>query len=194
VCGTEAHSAHPEQGASAIYAASRLIRSIELLAEALAKETHELFCPSFTSLNVGTIQGGTAKNIIPGECRFLIEWRPIPGLHPNYIPDALRAFADELQTEDPRLKVVIRHLRQQSGFETPEDASLVDALVRLTGRPATSIPFGSEASLFASVAEQTVVFGPGDMRTAHSDREVVSVAELDETVTILKRLMTKIID
>ena len=170
-----------------------MIRSIELLAEALAKETHELFSPSFTSLNIGTIQGGTAKNIVPGECRFLIEWRPIPGLHPSHIPDALQVFADELQTQDPRLKVIIRHLRQQLGFETPPDACLVESLVRLTGRPPTSIPFGSEASLFAPVAEQTVVFGPGDMRTAHSDREVVSVAELDEAVTILKRLMTQII-
>jgi acetylornithine deacetylase len=194
VYGAEAHSAHPEQGASAIYAASRLVRSIELLAEALEKETHELFSPSFTSLNIGTIQGGTAKNIIPGECRFLLEWRPIPGLPANRIPDALQAFADELQTQDPRMKVTIHHLRQQSGFETPEDASLVDALVRLTGRPATSIPFGSEASLFAPVAEQTVVFGPGDMRTAHSDREAVSIAELDEAVAILNRLMAQIID
>jgi acetylornithine deacetylase len=194
VCGTEAHSAHPDQGASAIYAASRLIRSIELLAEALAKETHELFSPSFTSLNIGTIQGGTAKNIIPGECRFLIEWRPVPGLSASRIPDALQAFADDLQLQDSPLKVTIHHLRQQAGFETPPDASLVESLVRLTGRHATSIPFGSEASLFAPVAEQTVVFGPGDMRTAHSDREVVSVAELDEAVTVLKRLMTQIID
>jgi acetylornithine deacetylase len=194
VHGIEAHSALPEQGASAIYAASRLIRSIELLAEALAKETHELFSPSFTSLNVGTIQGGTAKNIIPGECRFLIEWRPIPGLPPSRIPDAIQAFADELQTRDPRLKITIHHLRQQAGFETPENASLVDALVKLTGRPATSIPFGSEASLFAPVADETVVFGPGDMRTAHSDREVISLSELDEAVTVLKRLMTQSIE
>ena len=194
VYGTEAHSAHPDQGVSAIYAASRLIRSIEFLAEELAKETHELFSPSITSLNIGTIQGGTAKNIIPGECRFLIEWRPIPGLPASRIPDALQAFADELQTQDHRLKVTIHHLRQQSGFETAEDASLVGALVRLTGRPATSIPFGSEASLFAPVAEQTVVFGPGDMRTAHSEREVVSAAELDEAVAILQRLMAQIIN
>ncbi len=39
------------------------------------------------------------------------------------------------------------------------------------GRAATSIPFGSEASLLASVAEEVIVFGPGDMQTAHSSRE-----------------------
>lgn len=188
VHGVEAHSAHPEQGASAIYAASRMVQSVELLARDLTLQTHELFSPPFTTLNIGTIQGGTAKNIVPAECRFLIEWRPIPGLHADHIPDTLQAFASEIQRQNSRLRVTLGHLRQQSGFETAENASLVETLVGSTGRPSTSIPFNSEASVFASIAGQTVVFGPGDMRSAHSDRECVSLAELDDAVAILKRL------
>jgi acetylornithine deacetylase len=80
-------------------------------------------------------------------------------------------------------------LRQQAGFETSADAALVRSIETLTGRPAISIPFGSEASIFAPIAEEVVVFGPGDMRTAHSSRECVPVAELDEAVACLSSLM-----
>ncbi len=189
--GVEAHSAHPEQGASAIFAASHFIRSIETLAHQLQAHTHNLFTPPYTSLNVGTIHGGTAKNIIPGQCRFLVEWRPIPALPPNLIPGQLQAFADQLHHRDPRLTCSIQHLRQQSGFETPASAPLVQSLLQASARPATAIPFGSEASIFAAIAEQVVVFGPGDMRTAHSDRECVPLAELSEAVHILTSLMTQ---
>jgi acetylornithine deacetylase len=59
----------------------------------------------------------------------------------------------------------------------------------LTGNTATSIPFGSEASIFADVAEELIVFGPGDMRTAHSSRECVAVEQLDQAVECLRSLM-----
>ena len=89
VTGVEAHSAHPDEGTSAIYAASRMIIRIEELAEQLKAQTHDLFIPPYTTLNVGTIQGGTAKNIIAGECKFLVEWRPIPTLPATFIPNEL---------------------------------------------------------------------------------------------------------
>jgi acetylornithine deacetylase len=63
-------------------------------------------------------------------------------------------------------------------------------LIALTGVHPSSIPFASEVSLLTDVAEEVVVFGPADMRTAHSDRECIPVNELNETVTILKSSMT----
>jgi acetylornithine deacetylase len=83
----------------------------------------------------------------------------------------------------------MKPLRRQPGFETSADAPLVRSVEALTHRPAASIPFGSEASLFAPLAEEVIVFGPGDMRTAHSSRECVAVAELDEAVACLRSLM-----
>lgn len=80
-------------------------------------------------------------------------------------------------------------MRQQPGFETRAASPLVRQTERLTGRAALSIPFGSEASLFAPIAQEVIVFGPGDMRTAHSSRECVPLAELDEAIGILRTLM-----
>jgi acetylornithine deacetylase len=189
VFGEEAHSAHPQQGRSAIYRAARLITAIEDYSSRLAEEQHPFFSPSFTTLNIGTIQGGTAKNIIPGQCKFQLEWRPIPGQDGDTVPSAVLKIADTLRSADPGFQCKLQVLRQQPGFESPADSQLVRSIEALTGRAATSIPFGSEASLMASVAEEVVVFGPGDMQTAHSSRECVPLNELDEAVDCLQSLM-----
>ena len=189
VLGKEAHSAHPESGASAIFAAARLISAIEEFSKNLARERHDFFDPAFTTVNIGTIQGGTAKNIIPGQCEFLVEWRPIPGQSPDRVLDAIDEITARLKLKDPRFDYRCASLRKQSGFETPGDASLVSQITEFTGRPATSIPFGSEASLLSTVAKEVVVIGPGDMRSAHSNREFVPVRELDLTVQLIRSLM-----
>jgi acetylornithine deacetylase len=189
VTGKEAHSAHPGQGVSAIYHAAHLISSIEGLAARLEGEQNSFFRPAFTTLNIGVIEGGTAKNIVPGQCRFQLEWRPIP----DQIPDAVLASVTDIVTKitasHPGFHAEVRPLRQQPGFETPAASPLVHSMESLTGKPATSIPFGSEASIFAPLADEIVVFGAGDMRTAHSSRECVPLAELDAAVSILGSFM-----
>jgi len=189
VFGEEAHSAHPQKGRSAIYKAARFITAVEEYSSLLSEEQHPFFSPGFTTLNIGTIQGGTAKNIVAGQCKFQLEWRPIPGQNPDTVPSAILGIADTLQSVDPYFKCKLQILRQQAAFESAESSKLVRSVEALTGRSATSIPFGSEASLLASVAGEVVVFGPGDMQTAHSSRECVRLSELDEAVDCLRSLM-----
>ena len=189
VHGKEAHSAHPRQGVSAIYHAARLIAAIEELAREKTTQTHPFFDPGFTTINVGTIAGGTAKNIVPGRCVFQLEWRPIPGEPADRVLESVAQIIERMRREDGTFYAEIQPLRQQPGFETSAEAALVRRVESLTGRPATSIPFGSEASIFAPAAEEVIVFGPGDMRTAHSSREYVPLAELDAAVACLGSLM-----
>ena len=187
--GREAHSALPEQGVSAIYAAARLVSAVEVLGQQLTIEKHDFFDPTFTTLNVGTIEGGSAKNIIPGRTDLLIEWRPIPGLSSDRIPAALREMLEGLQRQYPGVRGSLAILREQAGFETAADSPLVRFIESVTAQPATSIAFGSEASAWSAVAEEVVVFGPGDMRSAHSDRECVSVDELTTATQAVSSLM-----
>jgi len=190
VFGEEAHSAHPQKGRSAIYRGARVITAIEEYSSVLAEEQNQFFSPSFTTLNIGTIQGGTAKNIVPGQCKFQLEWRPIPGQSVDAMPIAVMKIIDTLRSVDPDFRCDLKVIRQQAGFESAADSQLVRSVEALTGRAATTIPFGSEASLLASVAEEVIVFGPGDMQTAHSSRECVLLTELDEAVCCLRTLMT----
>jgi acetylornithine deacetylase len=190
VHGKEAHSAHPQHGVSAIYNAAKLIAAIEGLAQELTAHPHPFFDPGFTTINIGTIEGGTAKNVVPGECRFQLEWRPIPTEPADRVLDSVKEIIDRLHRDDPGFHAEIQPRRQQPGFETSANAPLVRAIEAFTGKSATSIPFGSEASIFASIAKEIVVFGPGDMRTAHSSRECVPVADLEIAVACLYSLMT----
>lgn len=198
VFGREAHSAHPALGASAIYRAARLIRQIEEFSSSLESSpvpgASELFDPPCTTLNVGTIEGGSAKNIVAAECKFLLEWRPLPGVAAATIVDAVGRMVEELRREDDGFQYEISLLRDQPGFETAADSPLIRRMVEVTGRHAVAVPFGTEASLLAAVAEDVVVFGPGDMRTAHSPRECVPVAELDLCVSYLQELLRRTVE
>lgn len=189
VHGKEAHSAHPVQGISAIYGAARWIAAIERFAAELKHDTNPLLEPSYTTLNIGRIEGGTAKNIVPGECMFLLEWRPIPGQPADFVSKTIEAMACDLRREDPTFHYTINVLRQQEGFVTPEESSLVQMLTRWTQQSAIAIPFSTEAPHFAKLAEEVVVFGPGDMRTAHSERECVSLQELDACTACVANLL-----
>jgi acetylornithine deacetylase len=189
ILGREAHSALPGQGVSAIYAAAHLVSALEQLSHQLAAETHSLFDPPFTTMNVGTIKGGSAKNIIPGHAELLVEWRPIPGASPDRIPMAIQGILQRLTAQYSGLQGYLTLLRHEAGFETTAGSSLVRSLEKETGLPATSIPFGSEASAWSAVVEEVVVFGPGDMRTAHSDRECVPLDQLTTAVQVLRTMM-----
>ena len=186
VRGREGHSAYPDLGASAIARAARLVTRVERIAEELKADGHESFDPPQTTVNVGLIAGGTAKNIIAGECRFTLEWRPVPGQRPEHVVELVTREVEALRAEDEGFDCSVRVARLDSGVETSEDAPLVRALEELTGKSSGTISFATEAPQLAELGADAVVFGPGDIRVAHRTGEFVPASELNEAVTILR--------
>ena len=165
VQGKEAHSALPKEGASAIYAAAKMMLAVEARGKGGTRR-NELFDPPFTTFNVGVVRGGTAKNIVPGECRFLVEWRPLPAEDPTAALEWLKGLAAETERGFPGCMVTVDGRRADDGFAYCPDSGLAQSLAQLLGQKPTGISFGSEATRFAKVADEVVVVGPGDMRTA----------------------------
>lgn len=191
ITGREAHSAFPRQGVSAIAAAARFIAGME---EQFAESTSwtlsdQLFDPPHTTWNIGTIEGGSAKNIIPGRCSFLVEWRPIPGEAPSAFLDQLRIVIEAAQATQPQAKFDLEPLRAEPGFAPALQGQLQSRLTQLLAAEPTGISFGSEASRLAQITSEVVVIGPGDMRTAHSNRECVPIAELERWAHVLSQLI-----
>jgi acetylornithine deacetylase len=187
VRGREAHSAYPALGASAIFRAARLISRLEAIGEQLKPDRHGGFDPPFTTLNVGLISGGSAKNVIAGECRFALEWRPIPSQKSTLVLDLLdAAIAEEMKNESD-FTCEVRCERNDSGFETPEGSTLVTLLESTTGKKAGSVAFGTEAAQMTGLGSEAVVLGPGDIRQAHRTGEFVPVDELERCVEILSQ-------
>ena len=187
VRGREGHSAYPALGASAIFRAARLITRIEQIAEELKQEQQAVFEPPYTTLNVGLINGGTAKNIIAGQCRFTLEWRPIPGQRAEHVLDLVKAAIATEQAADADFACELNVIRLDEGMETPPASPLVRLLEEEAGRQAGTVAFGTEAPQMIELGAQAVILGPGDIRVAHRTGEFVPVAELDACVRILSR-------
>jgi acetylornithine deacetylase len=189
--GREGHSAYPHLGASAIMRAARLITRIERIAEQLKRDAHADFDPPYTTVNVGLVAGGTAKNIIAGECRFTLEWRPVPNQRPEHVAELIEREVDALRAQDADFDCRVDVTRLDGGVETGADAPLVRALEEASGKAAGTISFGTEAPQLAELGADAVVFGPGDIRVAHRTGEFVPVAELRESVSILRRIIER---
>ncbi len=183
--GREGHSAYPALGASAIFRAARLVSRIERIGEELQADSRPLFEPPYTTLNVGLIRGGTAKNIIAGECRFTLEWRPVPGQDASHVVELVRAAIEDEKARDEDFDCTLNVMRLDEAMETPAESALVRLLEETTGSAAGTIAFGTEAPQMAELGAEPVVFGPGDIRVAHRTGEFVPIEDLRECVRVL---------
>ena len=159
VRGVEAHSSQPHRGAGAIPAAGRLIEAIWRLGEGrrAVADSHSAFDPPWTTVGVGTIRGGTAVNILAGECVFTWEYRALPhedqdellrafqaAVDEDVLP-ALREFAPEAGIETEVL-CRVPPLQAESGGPDPETE--VDGPASRGGGPRTGIRHRSEAGSY----------------------------------------------
>jgi acetylornithine deacetylase len=192
VKGREAHSAYPALGASAVFRAARLINRLESIAEQLKQDQHDAFDPPYTTLNIGLIHGGSAKNVLAGECRFTLEWRPIPTqLSEHVLQLFLRAIKEEQQI-DPGFECEVDANRQDTGFETSPDSPLIKLLEDASGNKSGTVAFGTEAAQMMVLGSESVVIGPGDIREAHRTGEFVPVDELERCADILRQSIVQL--
>ena len=192
VKGREAHSAYPALGASAVFRAARLINSLAAIAEQVKDEQHPAFDPAYTTLNVGVVHGGTAKNVLAGECRFTLEWRPIPTQPSERVLHLLHAAISQEQQADPSFACEVEANRADSGFETAPDSPLIQLLERSTGLQSGTVAFGTEGAQMQALGSEPVVIGPGDIREAHRTGEFVPVAELQRCSEILQQAVEQL--
>lgn len=197
VRGKACHSGMAPEGVNAIHAASRLVARI---AETAAdKAEHGPFDDRFgiahTTLQVGTIQGGSALNIVPADCVFDFEIRNVPADDPETMLATLRAEADALQAEmrdtDPEAGIRFESLSEYPGLSMGEDEALVayiQALIEDAER--ARIGYGTEAGLFQrDLGLPTLVCGPGSMAQGHQPDEFVTHDQLARCSRFIMRLI-----
>jgi len=192
VRGKEGHSAYPDTGASAIFRAARFLEQLEKrsLGELRAVPLQDpAFDPPYTTVNVGLINGGKAKNIIPGRCRFIVEWRPLPAQDVDHVTRMLEDIVAELRRSDSSLEVDIQVHREDRGVDTSPASEVVKFLAAQSGNAPSTVAFGTEAPHLTALGAETVVFGPGDIKNAHQTGEFVPVDELLRCEAILEKAL-----
>ena len=165
--GRMAHSAYPHLGESAI----------EKLLDALAK-IRRIAMPQdpvlgASTMNIGTIKGGRAPNVIPDDARAEIFFRLVDS------GESIRAATQEAVQGLAEAKEVLIipaiHLGSMEGFET--------AVISYT----TDIP------AFEGAWGQPYLIGPGSIHVAHTSEERIPKAEITEAIDIYQRLVRQLI-
>ncbi|KQP15440.1 acetylornithine deacetylase [Methylobacterium sp. Leaf93] len=199
VHGHEAHSAKPMLGANAVMAAAELVSELNRIADAMIErgDASGRFDPPSTTVHVGTISGGTARNILPKICTFHWEFRGLPDLDMAEIP---ALFAAKVETV---LKDRLNRYGNYGRIETieevavpglaPEPGSEAERLtLRVAGRNHTiSVSYATEAGRFQKAGIPTVVCGPGSIDQAHQPDEYITLAALEAGEAFMRRLITE---
>jgi acetylornithine deacetylase/succinyl-diaminopimelate desuccinylase family protein len=183
--GRAAHESMPDRGTNAIVAAAHLIAALDgNLSPKAGQQTHPLLGQA--TYNIGTIQGGISRNTVPDRCTFQISKRWLPGDSPAAIRSELEDAIRAVQT-DAHVSVVrepefdrIPHPPLELTPDHPLTRALAATVHRIIGRmPALSgMPGFTDAALLQQAGIPSVVFGPGDLKLAHSDGECIPVSEL----------------
>ena len=133
VTGREAHSSMPDLGVNAISAAAALIGELERIGAGIAARQHDKrFEPPYSTVSVGTIEGGTAHNIVPKTCEFQWHVRSLPSVEPSEAPRDLAAFAET--TLLPKM----RQVTKEAAIDTESEGS-VPAFVAAPGSEAVAL-------------------------------------------------------
>ncbi|MCD9114309.1 acetylornithine deacetylase [Pseudomonas bijieensis] len=194
--GAACHSAYAPYGVNAIEQAARLIGRLGEIGAALADPSlHDArFDPAYSTVQVGVIQGGTALNIVPADCRFDFEVRALPDFAPQVVAEQLQGYAE--QTLLPAMQAVasdtairFEALSAYPGLATAPDSAAAQLVARLCGSEAFgTVAFGTEGGLFHQAGVPTVVCGPGSMDQGHKPDEYVSIEQMAACDRLMDRL------
>ena len=164
--GREAHSAYPHLGQSAIEPMLELLptlRTLDLPRDPVLGET---------TVNIGTIRGGTEANIIPGECEAELMFRLVGD------PEPLRRQLEQWARGKAEITygsfIPAQLFHVVDGFEVGPVAYTSD--IPLLGRWGTPL-----------------LFGPGSIHVAHTPDEYVDVNELRAAVDTYERLVRSLL-
>lgn len=164
--GRAAHSAFPELGQSAIDTLLDVIQDIR----SEDWGTDEILGSS--TLNIGLIQGGRAKNVIPDAATATLMHRVVTD------PDEMRARVTELVAG-----------RVAVNFFSRSEPQLMHVP---NGREYTVVPFGTDVPYLRAMGTPLLV-GPGDIHLAHTDEEHISISEMERAVDMYVELYLELL-
>jgi acetylornithine deacetylase len=165
--GKLAHSAYPELGHSAIHALLDVlhdVRQISLPQDALL---------GGSTLNIGTIRGGRAPNVIADHAEAEVMFRTVGD------PSALREAVAAAVTSRAEAREVLH---------TP-----AIRLNNFNGLPTTIVAFTTDVPTFDGAWGEPFLIGPGSIHVAHTAEERITKKELAEAVDIYTRMTTQVL-
>jgi acetylornithine deacetylase len=164
--GRMAHSAYPELGDSAI---EKLLDALQRIRK-LAMPVHSVLGPS--TLNIGTISGGRAPNVIPDAASAEIFIRVVDDV--TELRKQVQSAAQPDACAEEVLFIPAVHLGSLEGFKT------------------TVVAYTTDIPAFGGAWGQPFLIGPGAIHVAHTTQERIAKSQLTEAVILYKQLVERL--
>ncbi|MBI5308229.1 MAG: ArgE/DapE family deacylase [Planctomycetes bacterium] len=184
--GKQAHGSRPEMGINAVW---HLITLLERIKQIKFRHTsHPLHTQP--TLNLGSIHGGTAPNIVPALCKAQLDIRYLPDDSGDEILANLTSIAKEVESQS-KAHFEIKIVSHQLPTAVPINNPLVEIISKHTesvlgARPKPKGMSGATVTKQLIQSGITAVgFGPGDEAEAHATNESISIRELVDFAEIM---------
>ena len=194
--GHECHSAMNDRGVNAVEIAAELVVRLRALQRRIREggPFDLAYQPPYTTIHTGTIQGGTALNIVPKSCGFEFEIRNLPSHDPDELMAEMRGWAQDLVPEmlavSSAAGITLDEHNSTPGLHMQADDEAVRLVCALSGNNDTSkVAFTTEAGLFQKAGIPAVVCGPGSIMQAHKPDEFITLEQIAQCETFLRRLL-----
>ena len=187
--GIAAHGSIPDHGLNAIEKMFSVGKGLEGLSQRLREKSHYLV--GHPTLSIGTIKGGTITNAVPDQCVMSVDRRLIPGETAAEAEAEIWELLNTLAAADPEFRAELEVPVAALPMETSESGSVVRAVRSATMRVLGADPgvHGWSATCDANILMNemgipTVIFGPGDIATAHRPDEYIEIDQLTQATMI----------
>jgi acetylornithine deacetylase len=195
VRGHEAHSSKPFLGVSAVHVGCDLVTELTKIGEDFARagDPSGRFEPAYSTVHVGTISGGTARNILAKDCKFHWEFRGLPGVPLRAALERFDAYAEEVRAtrlkDFPDTFIETKIEVEVPGLASDSGSAAETLALRLTRSNKTiAVPFATEGGQFQNAGIATIVCGPGNVNQAHQPDEFIEIAEIEKCIGFLRAL------
>ena len=141
--------------------------------------------PPYNTVNIGTIEGGTAGNIIAGGCQFSWGCRSILEEDTSQLVRDFQNYCDDevlppLRKISEDVQITTHKVHSLPPLKQNKDNPIEALMRQLTGHNQTvGVAFGTEAGLFSGAGIPAVVYGPGFIEQAHKPNEFISIKQLE---------------
>ena len=192
--GLAGHGSKPDKGVSAVEYAVRYINKLMQLRVILKKKVpkNSVFDPPYTTIGIGGISGGIARNVIADKCRVDWEMRPVIKEDGEFVNSEMDQFVNkellpEMKKVFPKSSIKKEIIGEIIGFNRVEKSEACEFISNLTGDNSREVvSFGTEAGLFQEIGISTVVCGPGSIEQAHIVDEFITLDQIKKCLILLE--------
>ena len=191
--GLAGHGSAPEKGVNAVEYANRYISKLMDLRKILKSKVpkNSVFDPPYTTIGIGGISGGIARNVIADKCRVDWEMRPVIKEDGEFVNKELNEFVNkellpEMKKIFPKSSIKKEIIGEIIGFNKVNKSEACEFISNLTGDNSREVvSFGTEAGLFQEIGISTVVCGPGSIEQAHKVDEFITLDQIKKCLILL---------